>query len=266
MYTLLVLVLGYAAFSPLEVALGGRSRRSRRANLAMVVPTLAVAGLVGAALAGLTVWAADHDLGLLPWIGLSGPLAAVLAFLAIDLQGYVDHRLRHRLAPLWRLHRSHHTDTDVDVTTSLRNHPVEILTMVLFSSLFVVALGAEPAVVAASGLVGAAFGIWDHVRVALPARLEHRLAAVIQTPGMHRVHHAPDRPRTDSNFGLVLSTWDHVFGTFAAPDPHCETGLDTADLDERQSFRAILLDPWRPQVPLSAGDRRGELVLPATRR
>lgn len=266
MYTLLILTFGYAALSPLEVLLGGRSRRSRRANLAMIVPTLVAAGLVGAAFAGITLWGTDHDIGVLPWLGLPGPVAAVLAFLVIDLQAYADHRLRHRLTLLWRFHRSHHTDTDVDVTTSLRNHPLEVVTIVLGSSLTILALGAEPGVVAAAGLVGAAFGIWDHIRIALPAGLEHRLARVIQTPGMHRVHHAPDRPSTDSNFGLILSTWDHLFGTFSAPDPHRATGLDTADLDDRQSFKAMLLDPWRPQVPVSPVERRAELELLATPR
>lgn len=249
MYTLLVFAFGYAALSPLEVRLRGRSRRSRRANLAMILPTLLAAGLVGAALAGVTLWGDQHDVGVLPWLGLSGPLAAVVAFLAIDLQAYVDHRFRHRLTLLWRLHRAHHTDTDVDVTTALRNHPMEAVSIVLFSSLFVVVLGAQPGVVAAASLVGAVASIWVHVRLALPGGLERRLATVIQTPGMHRVHHSPDRPSTDSNYGLVLSTWDHVFGTYSAPDPHRRTGLDTADLEARQSFRAMLVDPWRPQVP-----------------
>ena len=266
MSTLLVLTFGYAVLSPLESLLGGRVRRSRRANLAMVVPTMLTAGLVGAALAGVTLWGTDHDIGLLPWAGISGPVAAVLAFLLLDLAGYLDHRVRHRVGVLWRFHRAHHTDTEVDVTTSLRNHPLDIVTLVLVSSLATLAVGAEPGVVAAIGVLGAAFGIWDHIRVALPAPFERRMARVFQTPGMHRVHHAPDRPRTDSNFGLVLSIWDHAFGTFSPPDPRCETGLDTADLAARQSFGSMLTDPWRPQVPVSAGVRRAERELLATRR
>lgn len=269
MTTLLILVFGYAAISPLEVLLGGRVARSRRANLVMIVPTMVAAGLVGAALAGVTLWGTDHDIGLLPWAGISGPLAAVIAFLALDLAGYVDHRVRHRVGLLWRFHRAHHTDTEVDVTTSLRQHPVDVALLVVVSSIATLALGAEPGVVAASGLLGAAFGIWDHVRVALPTRFEHAMAKVFQTPGMHRVHHSPHRHLTDSNYGLIFSLWDRAFGTFSAPDPRCETGLDTADLADRQSARAMLADPWRPAValaPVSRGGRAAELAPPATRR
>jgi sterol desaturase/sphingolipid hydroxylase (fatty acid hydroxylase superfamily) len=251
MATLLILVLGYALLTPLEVLLGGRVRRSRRANLGMVVPTMLTAGLAGGALAGVTLWGTDHDIGLLPWVGLHGPIAAVLAFLALDLAGYADHRMRHRVALLWRAHRAHHTDTEMDVTTSLRNHPLDIATLVLVSSIATLAVGAEPWVVALSGTVGAAFGIWDHIRVALPTGFERTLSLVIQTPGMHRVHHSPHRHQTDSNFGLVLSVWDRALGTFSTPDPHCETGLDTGDLAERQTVRAMLADPWRPSVPMA---------------
>ena len=251
MATLLILILGYALLTPLEVLLGGKVRRSRRANLVMVLPTMLSAGLAGAAVAGVALWGSDHDLGLLPWAGIHGPLAALLAFLALDLEGYADHRIRHRVGLLWRAHRAHHTDTEVDVTTSLRNHPFDVATIVVVSSLAALAIGAEPWVVALSGLVGAAFGIWDHIRIALPTRVERTIALVFQTPGMHRVHHSPHRHQTDSNFGLVLSVWDRLFGTFSTPDPHCETGLDTADLADRQGVRAMLADPWRPTVPLA---------------
>ena len=44
--------------------------------------------------------------------------------------------------------------------------------------------------------------------------LERALGLVVQTPGLHRVHHAPDRPRTDSNYGLVLTVWDRLLVTY----------------------------------------------------
>lgn len=251
MSTLLILVLGYAVLTPLEVLFGGRVRRSRRANLGMVLPTMLTAGLAGAALAGVTLWGSDHGVGVLPWMGITGPTAAVLAFFALDLAGYADHRVRHRVGLLWRVHRAHHTDTEVDVTTSLRNHPLDVAMIVLVSSVATLAIGAEPWVVALSGAVGAAFGIWDHIRMALPSRFEHAMSRVFQTPGMHRVHHSPHRPQTDSNYGLIFSLWDRAFGTFSPPDPRCETGLDTADLADRQGVRAMLADPWRPTVPLA---------------
>jgi sterol desaturase/sphingolipid hydroxylase (fatty acid hydroxylase superfamily) len=270
MTTLLILIVGYLVLTPLEVVLGGRAGRSRRANLGMILPTMLTAGLVGAATTGVALWGNDHDIGLLPWLGLAGPLAVVVAFLVFDLEAYVDHRFRHRFGLLWRFHRAHHTDTEVDVTTSLRNHPLDVATLVLLSGAVTLAVGAEAEVVAAFGVVTAAFGIWDHVRVALPTPVEHAIARVFQTPGMHRVHHSPHRHQTDSNYGLVLSVWDHAFGTFSTPDPRCEAGLDTADLADRQSVRAMLADPWRPSVPLSPAEpltpvgRRDDLAVAAS--
>ena len=242
----LILSIGYVILMPVEVLLSGRVRRSRRANLGLVVPVLITAGLASAPAAVMTVWASDHEVGLLPWAGITGPVAAVIAFLALDVVTYADHRVRHRLGVLWRLHRAHHTDTEVDVTTSLRNHPLEVATIVLVTALAAVVIGAPAWVYALSGTATAAFAIWVHLRVALPYGFERAVSLLFQTPGMHRVHHSPHRHQTDSNYGLILSVWDRVFGTFSQPDPRCETGLDTADLVDRQGLRALLADPWRP--------------------
>jgi sterol desaturase/sphingolipid hydroxylase (fatty acid hydroxylase superfamily) len=180
--------------------------------------------------------------------------------LALDLAAYLGHRWRHHSARLWRIHRAHHTDPDMDVTTSLRNHPLDVAFIGVVSTTAAVALGASAMAVAVSGALSATWGVWAHARVCLPRRLE-----VLHTPGTHRVHHAPERPLTDSNFGLVLTVWDRLFGTFAAPNPSQVTGLDTADLNRRQGFRAMLADPWRPTVPLPDRDA-GQLSGPTMAR
>jgi len=248
MFTIIVLVTAYVLIPPVEVLLSGPSKRSRRANLGMIAPTMITSGLVGVALAGVATYGHAHGVGLAAWLELPQAIEVALVVALLDLAAYVDHRFRHRLTSLWRIHRAHHTDTEVDVTTSLRNHPLDVAMIVAVSSAATLALGASPTAVALSGAIGVIFAVWDHLRIALPGRLERALSLVIQTPGMHRVHHAPDRPQTDSNFGLIFSIWDHMFGTFGAPDPHCLVGLNTLDLAERQTLRAMLADPWRRQL------------------
>lgn len=260
-YFIFILILGYVVLPPIEVLLSGPVRRSRRSNLGLVVPVMITAGVATIVATGVTIWGADHGVGLLHWAGVTGPVAAVLAFVALDVVAYADHLMRHRFGRLWRLHRPHHTDTDVDVTTSLRNHPLEVASIVLVSAAASVVIGAPAWVYALSGTVTTAFGIWLHMRVALPGRFEHAVSRMFQTPGMHRAHHSPGRHQTDSNYGVVFSVWDRAFGTFSAPDPLCETGLDTADLADRQSVRAMLADPWRPTSPIQvlAAIRDGHL-------
>lgn len=92
------------------------------------------------------------------------------------------------------------------------------------------------------------FGLWDHLRIQLPARLERWLGLVFQTPGLHRVHHSPHQPQTDSNFGLVFTFWDRLLGTYQPVGQRNAVGLDTVDLASRQSLRAMLLEPARPLV------------------
>ena len=98
------------------------------------------------------------------------------------------------------------------------------------------------------------FGLWDHARIVLPPRVERALAWVIQTPGLHRVHHSPTMPETNTNYGLMFTWWDRLLGSYSPPDPRHATGLDTVDLAARQSLRAMLAEPVRPLVKERSAD------------
>jgi sterol desaturase/sphingolipid hydroxylase (fatty acid hydroxylase superfamily) len=123
---------------------------------------------------------------------------------------------------------------------------LDVVGVVVASAGAVVLLGAAPAHVAIAGPIGAVFGLWDHARLVLPARMERALARLIQTPGMRRVHHSPTLPETNTTYGLVFSCWDRLFPTYSPPNPRQVTGLDTLDLPARQTVRAILAEPTRP--------------------
>ena len=249
MYSLLLLLVVLSTLTVLESVLGPKGRRRpRRTNLAMAIPVLVAATVTDVALVAATRVGDDHHAGLLPWLGLSGAAAVLVGFVGLDLVAYLDHRVRHVVRSLWAFHRTHHTDVDVDVTTSFRHHPFDIVALNLLLALAVAVGGIGATAVAAAAVTTSIFGLFTHARLRLPARWEHRLSSVVQTPGMHRVHHSPDQPQTDSNFGLILSVWDRAFGTFSPPDPACPVGLDTLDLDARQSFAAMLAEPWRPLV------------------
>ena len=248
MLPFLIVFLAYIVLTPIELRLSGPAGRSRRANLLMIVPLVIAGAVSDLALVAVTSWAGDRGLGLLPALGWPIAGAAGVTALGMDLGAYLGHRWRHQWPVLWRLHRTHHTDPDVDVTTTLRQHPLDIVMLGVISTATTLVLGPPAVAVAIWAAGSSAWGLFAHARIRMPLRVERAMATVVQTPGTHRVHHAPERPLTDSNYGLVLSVWDRLFGTFSPPDPAQVTGLDTEDLADRQSARAMLADPWRPTV------------------
>src|SRR5262249_22586904 len=141
----------------------------------------------------------------------------------LDLAIYLQHRLFHHVPLLWRLHRMHHADLDVDVTTGARFHPVEILLSLGIKFVVIVSLGASAVSVLLFEIILNATSMFNHSNVRLPAWLEPVLRALVVTPDMHRVHHSILRRETDSNFGFNFPWWDRLFGTYR---PRPEAGHD----------------------------------------
>jgi len=117
---------------------------------------------------------------------------------------------------LWRLHRMHHADLDIDVTTGARFHPVEIVLSLLIKLAVIAALGVPPVAVVLFEILLNATSMFNHSNVRIPAVLEPALRWLVVTPDMHRVHHSVERDETNSNFGFNLPLWDRLFGTYRA--------------------------------------------------
>src|SRR5262249_29511111 len=176
----------------------------------IVVPTAAV---------GAALFAAGRGWGLLQLAGLRLSVAALLGFLALDLVIYAQHVVFHKVPLLWRLHRMHHADLDVDVTTGGRFHPFEILISAAVKIATVVAFGIPGVAVFWLEAVLNPPSIFNHWTVAIPPPLDRLLRLLVVTPDMHRVHHSILRRETDSNFGFNLPWSDRLFGTYrAAPE------------------------------------------------
>src|SRR5580765_1770981 len=93
---------------------------------------------------GFALFAEAHGLGLFNMVALPAWLEMVLALFLLDLAIYLQHRLFHYAPVLWRLHRMHHADLEVDVTTGARFHPIEILLSLGIKFLVIVPLGLPP--------------------------------------------------------------------------------------------------------------------------
>jgi sterol desaturase/sphingolipid hydroxylase (fatty acid hydroxylase superfamily) len=195
-------------------------------NFGFTAAVLAVGGLVPLARISSSLAGEEWRFGLanlvaLPW------LAVFAAMLMLDsLAAYWSHRLMHAVPLLWRIHRVHHADSEVDVSSSLRNHPLELVVTAPVSAAVVLLIGAPVSAVMASQTLALAAAIWQHADIRLPERLEHVLAAVIITPRLHRLHHHPDRAVHDTNFGDSLVLWDWMFGTLNVGEGREPVGLD----------------------------------------
>jgi sterol desaturase/sphingolipid hydroxylase (fatty acid hydroxylase superfamily) len=173
--------------------------------MALAVPLLAI----GAALA-----AEARGIGLLHALAVPQWARIVLAMLLLDFVIWAQHLLSHKVPLFWRFHQMHHADRDMDVTTGLRFHPVEILVSMGVKIGAVTALGAPPLAVLLFEIVLNGTALFNHANLHLPLWLDRALRWVLVTPDMHRVHHSDIRAEHDSNFGFALSIWDRIFGTY----------------------------------------------------
>jgi sterol desaturase/sphingolipid hydroxylase (fatty acid hydroxylase superfamily) len=189
--------------------------------LVLLAGTVAPFANVGASTLGARLNIGFAQELLLPWAVLFALMLLAQTFVA-----YWLHRLMHRTPLLWRVHRVHHADSSVDVSTSLRSHPLELLLTLPASALVILLVGAPVSVVLGVQALLTGSAIWQHADIRLPARIERALSYAIFTPRLHRLHHNPQRPVHDSNYGELLILWDWLFGTLNRSEGRRPVGLE----------------------------------------
>ena len=193
--------------------------RGRRwpGNLAIVaIDTVLLRIVFPTAAVSLALVAEANGWGLLNLVAAPIWLAIPIAIILLDLVIYAQHMLFHAVPMLWRVHQMHHADLDIDVTTGIRFHPVEILLSMLIKLSAVLVLGTPALGVMIFEILLNATAMFSHSNIWLPAAVDDRLRQFLVTPDMHRVHHSVVARETDSNFGFNLPWWDRLFGTYRA--------------------------------------------------
>jgi sterol desaturase/sphingolipid hydroxylase (fatty acid hydroxylase superfamily) len=241
----------WEVLAPLRQQAAPRSLRWSN-NLALVMLDSVIVRLVFPLTAvSFAALAAERGWGLLNLLDLPLWPALILALLLLDLIIYLQHRLFHAVPLLWRLHRVHHADTEFDVTTALRFHPLEMLVSMAIKLAAIALLGAPALAVLVFEIVLNGAAMFNHANVALPARLERVLRLFVVTPDMHRIHHSTRPEEHNRNFGFNLPWWDRLLGSYC-PRPQ----LDQRDMPIGQDqFRTrrdlwldrLLLQPLRDQ-------------------
>ena len=215
-----------------------------RLMAALAVPVAAVAA---------AFFAKERGLGLLNQVDWPYWVKLVIALLALDLAIWFQHLVSHKVPVFWRLHQVHHADRDIDVTTAVRFHPVEIALSMLWKIVVVIPLGASPFAVFLFEVILNACAMFNHANIALPAWLDRALRLFIVTPDMHRVHHSVLYREHDRNYGFNLSLWDRLFRTYLAqPEAGHQgmtIGLPPIRARRRPGSVGALWLPFRQQKP-----------------
>jgi len=190
---------------------------------------------------GFALFAEERGWGLFNMVALPAWLELLLALVFLDLAIYLQYRLFHFVPALWRLHRMHHADLDVDVTTGARFHPVEILLSLGIKFLVVVPLGPAPLAALLFEIALNGTSMFNHSNVRVAPALERVLRWLVVTPDMHRVHHSVVRHETDSNFGFNFPWWDRLCGTYR-PQPEAGHEAMTVGIEQYRDSKKLRLD------------------------
>lgn len=222
--------------------------------------TLLIRVLFPVAAVSLAVVGQQKGWGLLNNFELPNWLAVLLTVALLDLIIYLQHVLFHAVPVLWRLHRMHHTDLDLDVTSGARFHPIEIVLSMAIKMVAVIALGPPVVAVVVFEVLLNGTAMFNHSNVFIPASVDRVLRLIFVTPDMHRVHHSIIPKETNSNYGFNLPWWDRLFGTYRAQPVEGHTGMTIGIEDFRSSrdlrLDLMLLQPFKGKVGIYPLRRR----------
>ena len=219
-------------------------------------------GLIVSSVPALVVlsaqWAEHNGIGLLNWLSVPWWIAVPSTVIVRSLAYYGFHVVSHRVPLLWRLHRVHHCDMHLDVSSALRAHPIELIIILVFMLPVVTIFGMSAAALAAYETVEVIANMITHANLRLPKAMERHAGYLLVTPALHRLHHSSLQVETDSNYGNVFTFWDRLFGTFRSEAIQGEGfrfGLDDVSREQAASFDAQLRLPFRP---IGLAPRQGE--------
>lgn len=242
------------AIIPLH-ARGAWGRRHLIPNLALTLITFATNLVFNTLLLLGLIWLKSKGWGLFNAVQAPALVAIGGAVLALDLAWYVTHVSMHKSPTMWRFHAVHHSDPQVDATTTIRQHPGESVIRYVYLAAFAFAVGASPFAFTIYRVWSALHGLTEHANIKLPQWLDTAITLVFSSPNMHKIHHSRHQPLTDRNYTNIFSIWDRLGGTFT-PSRHGRDvvyGLDGEDSAQRQSTAGLLTAPFRRTQGLAQG-------------
>lgn len=242
-----VLMALWEIVAPLRAAATAKAVRWPNHLVLATLNIVLVRILFPLAAVALAVYVNELGIGLFNMLPVPYAVAFVASLLALDLAIYLFHLLFHSVPVLWRVHRIHHADLDIDVSTGVRFHPIQMMLSVIVKSVIILILGPPALSVLAFEALSHAITLFNHGNVRIPRSLDRVLRWFVVTPDMHRIHHSIHADETDSNFGFVLPWWDRVFGTYrtepAEGQARMVVGIESFRRDRDLWLDRLVLNP-----------------------
>jgi sterol desaturase/sphingolipid hydroxylase (fatty acid hydroxylase superfamily) len=240
-------------FSALEFWIPKRNNKYKRSkrwpvNLGIsIINTLCLYFLLPLTALGTSIWAETNNIGVLKLIQLPSIITLCFCFLLLDLSIYFQHYLFHRWPFLWSLHAIHHSDEDLDTTSGIRFHPLEIIISMIFKCAIIVLIGIPVLAVIIFEITLNASALFTHTNIRLPHNIDRVLRNIFVTPDMHRIHHSINRQEQNSNYGFCLSVWDKLFKTYiiepSSPHANLPLGLSKKQSTKFNKLGYLLFHP-----------------------
>ncbi len=216
----------------------GVKARHARGNALFILSALPIQLVMVGLCMAASRWTGEHRWGLVYLLPDAVPslLRFVGLFVLLDMLDYVYHVCMHKVPVFWKFHSTHHRDSNIDVSTTVREHPGETVIRNAFLILWVLIVGAPVEVLILRQTFESAMNLWAHTAIRLPSPTARVMAWFIVTPNFHHVHHHARQPYTDRNYGDVFTIWDRLFGTFAfMPKSDIIFGLELASVTAARS-------------------------------
>ena len=217
-------------------------------NVLLTGLNIVVMGAMPVGLIAAADFAKANGLGLANVIDVPFWAAFAIGFLGRAFLSWGTHYLNHKVPVLWAIHRVHHVDTRLDVSTTVRFHPLEFVFTTPPTLAGVVAFGVPPVALLIYELLDASITVFSHANVRLPWWIDRPLSLFVVTPDVHRVHHSSYQRETDSNFGAVLTIWDRLLGTYRRKSAEAlatqENGLSEAQDSRSRNVLWLLVLPF----------------------
>lgn len=227
-------ILAVTLAAGLILLLVGEWQVPDRAHRRVRWPTNIALGIVNVALVrlfsmlapvGAAIAAARYDIGVFNAVDLPPWAVTISAIIIMDFAIYWQHRAFHQFRWGWALHRLHHADTAMDVTTAVRFNPAEALVSMAYKALLTLALGLPLIAVVMFEAWLALGSLIEHSNIRLSLQADRAIRRFWVTPAMHRVHHSAHGDDYNHNYGFAIALWDRLFKSYQATPSGAKIGL-----------------------------------------